>query len=322
MAKGVLREWEPGKGFTLIELSIVLVIIGLITGGVLVGKDLINAAGMRAQISQAEKYNSAVNAFRSKYGGVPGDLNSKLASQFGFAPRGQYAGEGDGNGVIEGIYQDQAGWNMGIFPLVGETVLFWMDLSQAGLIEGRFTAGSATTISPAVGSSAASLDPFLPHANIGGGNYIYVWSGGYLDGGPLNGGDGMNYFGLSVPDAYGVVCGNCLLSHPGLSVEQAYNIDTKIDDGKPQSGRVMAMYIDALGYPNSQYTASWAAGGGLYGDFDSGTNGPVVAGDNISTAPTDNTCYDNSNVSGGTEQYSMGQNNGSGLNCALSFKFQ
>jgi len=43
------------KGFTLIELSIVLVIIGLIVGGVLVGHDLIRAAGVRATISQVEK---------------------------------------------------------------------------------------------------------------------------------------------------------------------------------------------------------------------------------------------------------------------------
>ncbi len=47
-------------GFTLIELSIVLVIIGLIIGGVLVGKDLIKAAEIRATISQINKYNHAV----------------------------------------------------------------------------------------------------------------------------------------------------------------------------------------------------------------------------------------------------------------------
>ena len=56
------------SGFTLIELSILLVIVGLIVGGVLVGRDLIPAAGIRAQISQIEKYQSAVNAFRREYG--------------------------------------------------------------------------------------------------------------------------------------------------------------------------------------------------------------------------------------------------------------
>jgi len=65
------KKYCEHSGFTLIELSIVLVIIGLIVGGVLVGRDLISAASVRAQITQIEKYQQAVNAFRDKYGGVP-----------------------------------------------------------------------------------------------------------------------------------------------------------------------------------------------------------------------------------------------------------
>jgi len=61
------------RGFTLIEMSIVLVIIGLIVGGILVGQDLIHAAEVPAQITQIEKYNQAVNTFRGKYGDLPGD---------------------------------------------------------------------------------------------------------------------------------------------------------------------------------------------------------------------------------------------------------
>lgn len=48
-------QMKNQSGFTLIELSIVLVIIGLIVGGVLVGRDLIKAAEVRAQVSQIEK---------------------------------------------------------------------------------------------------------------------------------------------------------------------------------------------------------------------------------------------------------------------------
>src|ERR1700722_13612838 len=95
-AKSILKA-----GFTLIELSIVLVIIGLIIGGVLVGRELISAAQIRAQISQIEKYNSAANTFRGKYGYLPGDIPDPAAKQYGFATRGTLAGEGDGNGVIE-----------------------------------------------------------------------------------------------------------------------------------------------------------------------------------------------------------------------------
>lgn len=91
------------RGFTLIELSIVLVIIGLIVGGVLVGQDLIRAAAVRGQISQIEKYKTAANTFLGKYGYLPGDIKDPDASNFGFPPRGQYAGEGDGNGIVEGV---------------------------------------------------------------------------------------------------------------------------------------------------------------------------------------------------------------------------
>jgi prepilin-type N-terminal cleavage/methylation domain-containing protein len=91
-----------GAGFTLIELSIVLVIIGLIVGGVLVGQDLIRAAAVRAQITQIEKYNTAANTFYGKYGYLPGDINGTAATQFGFVARGAYGGQGDGNGLVEG----------------------------------------------------------------------------------------------------------------------------------------------------------------------------------------------------------------------------
>src|ERR1700756_2788750 len=90
------------SGFTLIEMSIVLVIIGLIIGGILTGQDLINAAAIRAQISQIEKYNTAVNTFYGKYGYLPGDIPDPQASSFGFSPRGTLTGQGDGNGIIEG----------------------------------------------------------------------------------------------------------------------------------------------------------------------------------------------------------------------------
>jgi prepilin-type N-terminal cleavage/methylation domain-containing protein len=75
------------RGFTLIELCIVLVIIGLIVGGVLVGRDLISAAAVRAQVSQIEKYNTAVNTFRAKYGALPGDISATAAAQFGLTTR-------------------------------------------------------------------------------------------------------------------------------------------------------------------------------------------------------------------------------------------
>src|ERR1700722_15466804 len=107
--KRLFMKSEQTNGFTLIELSIVLVIIGLIVGGVLVGQDLIKAAEVRAQISQIEKYNTAVNTFYGKYQAIPGDMNIATASQFGFTVGSLCTGDGtspygsrNGNGLIEG----------------------------------------------------------------------------------------------------------------------------------------------------------------------------------------------------------------------------
>lgn len=62
------------KGFTLIELSIVLVIIGLIVAGVTAGQSLIRAAEINAAVQDFKKYETAINAFQLKYDYYPGDM--------------------------------------------------------------------------------------------------------------------------------------------------------------------------------------------------------------------------------------------------------
>ena len=58
-------------GFTLIELSIVLVIIGFVVGGVLVGQELIETAKLRAVVSQIDQIRVGANTFRTKYNALP-----------------------------------------------------------------------------------------------------------------------------------------------------------------------------------------------------------------------------------------------------------
>jgi prepilin-type N-terminal cleavage/methylation domain-containing protein len=283
------------QGFTLIELSIVLVIIGLIVGGVLTGQSLIAAAAVRAQITQIEKFNTAANTFFGKYGFLPGDIPATPAAQFGLASRGQYAGEGDGNELIEGLVSNQANGDNGFFEAGGETVMFWVDLSAMHLMDGGFSiAASSSTALNITGSGIAS---YLPQAKIGNGNYVYVWS----DGGPNSPGKDGNEFGISVvTNLAASVDGGYMLSAPGLSVAQAYSLDTKVDDGLPQTGRVLAKYV----WWNGSYPPMW-----------------VGTTDTSATPASSTTCYDNGNL-GGIQHYSLTQNNGAGVNCALSFKMQ
>ena len=290
-------------GFTLIELSIVLVIIGLIVGGILTGRDLIDAAAQRAQIAQIEKYQITVHTFQGKYGGLPGDLPDPMATNFGFQARGTSEGEGDGNGILEGpCYTSAYGFSIGS----GELAVFWQDLSTARLIDTAITSvfpspnmlGGPPPPNITLTSSPAIKD-WLPTSKIGSGNYIYLFS--------LN---GLNYFALSSVDTIG--CTVQSSGNPGLTVQQAYNIDSKIDDGLPQSGNVTACYVN---FDVVNYAAVWAAGSNLAGAGSNGCQATTAA-----TPYARTNCYDNNNGAG-TQRYSLSQN-APLQNCALSFKFQ
>jgi len=84
------------KGFTLIELSVVMVIIGLIIGGVLVGRTLIKSAEISRSIGDLDRINAAVNSFKIKYNCLPGDCTNST-SLFDST----VAGNGNGNGLID-----------------------------------------------------------------------------------------------------------------------------------------------------------------------------------------------------------------------------
>jgi len=290
------------KGFTLIELSIVLVVIGLIIGGVLVGQDLVRSAETRGTISQIEKYNTAVNTFYGKYGALPGDMNALVANQFGFSPRGSYCGEGDGDGIIQGMWANAAASCSGTSPN-GEEGLFWVDLTTANglninMIDGGFSTASATSYVTVTGTK---LDLYMPQAKLGRGNYIYVWGGASSNG---------NYFGILAITAMNSICSGCYESTPSIPVRQAYDIDSKIDDGLPQYGRVQAFYIDHHG------------AGGSNGAWSNSAFSASMTPYTTATPASGSTCFDNGGSAGAKQQYSLSYNNGTNTTCTLSIRFQ
>ena len=62
------------QGFTLVEIAIVLVIVGLLIGGVLQGQALISSAKSNSIIKKMQSLQTAYYSFQDRYGAVPGDL--------------------------------------------------------------------------------------------------------------------------------------------------------------------------------------------------------------------------------------------------------
>jgi prepilin-type N-terminal cleavage/methylation domain-containing protein len=112
-----LKSVRKGQaGFTLVEIAIVMVIIGLLIGGVLKGQAMIDNAKVKRVVKQADEMRAAVMTFYDKYGVYPGDENLPNVPPVGGD------GTGNANGQIAGA----------------ETFEVYRDLSLAGLISGTY----------------------------------------------------------------------------------------------------------------------------------------------------------------------------------------
>jgi prepilin-type N-terminal cleavage/methylation domain-containing protein len=115
------------KGFTLIEIAIVLVIIGLLLGGVLKGQELINTARVRAMNNTVDGITAAWFSFQDRYRSFPGDyLDAQSQVNLPGAPIG-----GDGNGLV---------------ATDSERALVWVHLEAAGYLTGGYTNTAATVV--------------------------------------------------------------------------------------------------------------------------------------------------------------------------------
>lgn len=214
------KQRNARSGFTLIELSIVLVIIGLVIGGVLVGKDLIAASELRATVSQLEKFRTATTTFKLKYNALPGDMLPANAAQFGLF-------------TITGNCGNSCPFNNGLIgyggapDIVYESYVFWAHLTQANLI------------SEGLDSSALQITSGGADEGVLGWQKKTLPSIKYLP---------NQYWQMELPHQSYRVLPNCVVSYTnenqigmfGASISplQAYALDSKIDDGKPNTGKV------------------------------------------------------------------------------------
>ena len=143
---------KPQHGFTLVEIAIVLVIVGLLLGGVLRGQEMVTQARIRDVINDMNGITAAYNFYYDRYKAVPGDdaLASVRWGSFG-------AKSGGGDGVISGKYMDPAppdptAGGFTVDNSQNESVAFWWHLRLAGFIYGPSSGpGAATQPNNAVG---------------------------------------------------------------------------------------------------------------------------------------------------------------------------
>ena len=131
---------QPQRGFTLVELSIVLVIIGLIIGGVLTGQQIIQNARVTNAINSVQSYQAQFQTYAQNYGLMPGD-DSSAPSRF---PNSSLTKSdiGNGNGVIATSNADS------ITTPANEHLLVWAHMRAAGLIKNQVSKGSSAVQPP------------------------------------------------------------------------------------------------------------------------------------------------------------------------------
>ncbi len=138
------RKKSTETGFTLVEIAIVLVIIGLLLGGILKGQEMITQAKIKNAINDFNGINVAVTSYQDRYRALPGDdLNATTRWTV------QAPGKGNGDGVMLGKYKDNDTGGTGGAPAdLKESNLFWQHLRIAGFVPGLTTGTGSGTPPP------------------------------------------------------------------------------------------------------------------------------------------------------------------------------
>lgn len=248
------------SGFTLLELSVVIVIIGLIVGGVVAGQTMLRASRVSSIMTDAQKYISATQSFRQKYGSLPGDMANATdywGGAAGSAPytTGCYAtgsatsvatcnGNGDGQINYSGTYAN-------------ESLRVWQHLANAGLIQGNYTGITGIIHTPGTNS---------PGSNITGGGFGLMWAGILssdtysFDG---NYGHRLLFGGASSTYSLPVAA--------MLAGDEAKSLDAKYDDGSPALGSIRT-------WKRGQYGSTCATSTAVTATYDTtASSGPTCS---------------------------------------------
>jgi prepilin-type N-terminal cleavage/methylation domain-containing protein len=184
------------RGFTLVEIAVVLVIIGLLLGGVLKGQELIASARVRSLADQQGAIQAAYFGFQDRYGAIPGDMAQATADE---AIAADITTGGNSNGRLE----EPADGNW------GELNAVWEHLSKAEFIKGSY---QGSTEAPAAGNQDVSPN------NVYGSPTILAFHDGYADTSGTPAARLVLHIGGNTP------------------VDISRQLDVKLDDGQPETG--------------------------------------------------------------------------------------
>ena len=180
------------KGFTLVELSVVLIVIGLLVGGIMSGTSIIRQAKIRGLISETNELITAIANFKTLYNALPGDIPN--ATTF-------WSGTGNGNGDGQVLYIETVTGNG------PEWLRVWDHLILAEMMPNKIVySGTFSTSSVPAARSTNTL-----------------WEFAY--GGPLYKSGPYNF----------------IANNFKLSTADMFILDTKIDDGKASTGKLLGL---------------------------------------------------------------------------------
>lgn len=218
------------RGFSLVELSVSLVIIGLLVTGAIAGIALIRSAELRALISEIEEYKVQIDNFKTQYEGLPGDISN--ASSF-------WAGAKDGNNNDK----------------IGEALSDNLEVLDAWhhLYLGRFVFDEFSVSGVAFDALIGDNVPESNYQdNAGYSIAFYNTPGGYQDA------LGRSFSGNIITFATDNTTED-VLQGAVLTPEDAYAIDIKIDNEQPDFGKVLSENGDSAAscttgaQPNVEY---------------------------------------------------------------------
>ena len=228
------------KGFSLVELSIVIIIIGLLFVGVSAGSSLIQQAKIRTIFSDISQIQRSVQTFKVAYDYLPGDFPGAgilWGSACGGNSPASSGCNGDGDGVVGNYGETTAAPNWSAYQTkesTTETFRFWQHMQLAEIMDRSFTGEPSASDCLSVSTPTCFTDENSYQLKYKDGILVNILDARKAD--YYINTYGYNYFSFK---SGGVE--ERQSSFPEFTARDTYNIDKKLDDGGPRSGRMQTL---------------------------------------------------------------------------------